>query len=92
MYVHIGGEYSLSEHLIVAILDLDQTTADPRDNTTLLFLQEAQAGGQLETVGPGLPRSAVVTVEKTYLTPVSAATIKQRQRSGSDYKNIKYIY
>ncbi|NJP41348.1 hypothetical protein HCH52_09835 [Oscillospiraceae bacterium HV4-5-C5C] len=91
MYVHIGGEYSLSEHLIVAILDLDQATADHRDTATLSFLQEAQARNELETVGPGLPRAAVVTVERTYLTPVSAATIRLRLTNDINCKDIKYI-
>ncbi|MDD2534214.1 MAG: DUF370 domain-containing protein [Eubacteriales bacterium] len=79
MYIHIGGEYSVSDRLIVGIFDFDETTH--AGSETIHFLQKAQEQDRIEHVSSELPRSFVVTVERVYLSPISAATLRRRLRS-----------
>ncbi len=76
MYIHIGGEYSVSDRLIVGIFDFDETTHEGSE--TISFLNSAQEKDQIEHVSSELPRSFVVTVERVYLSPISAATLRRR--------------
>lgn len=76
MYIHIGGEYSVSDRLIVGIFDFDETTQEGSE--TIQFLKRAQELDQIENVSSELPRSFVVTLERIYLSPISAATLRRR--------------
>ena len=76
MYVHIGGECSLPDRFIVGVFDLDSTTESSAD--TRAFLSRAERDGRLDVVSPDIPRTFVVTLDRVYLTPVAAATIRRR--------------
>jgi len=76
MYIHIGGEYSVSDRLIVGIFDFDETTREGSD--TIQFLKRAQELDRIENVSSELPRSFVVTLERIYLSPISPATLRRR--------------
>lgn len=76
MYVHIGGDYTISDSYILGIFDLDQTTAGSSD--TVRYLNEAEKGGRIEIVSPDLPRSFIVTLDRVYVSPVSVATLRKR--------------
>lgn len=76
MYIHIGGEYSVSDRLIVGIFDFDETTH--AGSETIQFLKSAQERDQIEHISSELPRSFVVTLERVYLSPISAATLRRR--------------
>lgn len=76
MYIHIGNDLSLPDLWIVAVFDMDIATQD-----SLLcreFLSRAEREGRLEWLGPEIPRSVIVTLDRVYLTPVSAQTLKAR--------------
>jgi len=76
MYVHIGGECSVSDKYIVGIFDFDGTTAATSD--TIGFLKKAEAEDRVETVSPDIPRAFVVTMDRVYITPISAMTLRRR--------------
>jgi hypothetical protein len=76
MYVHIGGEYSVSDKLIVGIFDFDLTTL--ADSETINFLKFAEENNRIENVSPDLPRSFIVTLERIYISPISASTLRRR--------------
>jgi extracellular matrix regulatory protein B len=76
MYIHIGGENSVSDKYIVGIFDLDNTTVQPSD--TIEFLARAEQNGRLEVVSPEIPRSFVVTLDRIYVTPISPGTLRRR--------------
>lgn len=80
MYVHIGGDYTISDRYILGIFDLDQTTAGAAD--TIHYLNEAERAGRIEIVSPDLPRSFIVTLDRVYVSPVSAATLRKRLAEG----------
>ena len=81
MYVHIGGDYTISDSYILGIFDLDETTDGESD--TVRYLNEAERSGRIEIVSPELPRSFIVTLDRVYISPVSVATIKKRLVSGA---------
>lgn len=76
MFIHIGGEYTLSDKWIVGIFDLDQTTTYGSD--TVDFLRKQEDLGRLDIVSPEIPRSFVVTLDRVYLSPISAKTLNSR--------------
>lgn len=76
MYVHIGGEYSVSDKFIVGVFDFDGTTGPESD--TIRFLKRAEREDRIEVISHDLPRSFIVTLERVFLSPISAATIRHR--------------
>lgn len=76
MYVHIGGEYSVSDKFIVGVFDFDGTTGPGSE--TIRFLKRAEMEDKIEVISQDLPRSFIVTLERVYLSPISAATIRHR--------------
>ena len=78
MYIHIGGECSIPDKVIVGIFDLDEVTKT--DSSTNEFLKKAQEEGRVETVSYEIPRSIIVAVDKVYISPISAGTIKKRSK------------
>jgi extracellular matrix regulatory protein B len=80
MFVHIGGECTVSDKIIVGIFDFDGTTQDTSE--TRSFLQRAESDDRVEIVSPEIPRSFVVTVDRVYITPISVATLRRRLSRG----------
>jgi hypothetical protein len=76
MYVHLGGEYSISDRFIVGIFDMDSITS--RQTDMIRFLTEAEKSGRAEYVSEEIPRSVVVTVDRVYFSPISTATLLKR--------------
>lgn len=81
MILHIGNDISIHEHWLVAILDIDRSSA----HSPLFreFLSRAEREGKLEWLGPEIPRTVVVTADRVYLTAVRAETLRQRCAEGS---------
>ena len=80
MYLHIGGEYLISYEQIIGIFDLDATIDQTPD--TLDFLHQAELREHMELVSPDIPRSYIVSDDRIYMSPISAATLRRRLRQG----------
>lgn len=78
MYVHIGGEYSIPDRMIIGIFDLDEVTG--ADSCTNEFLFKAEKESRVETISFDIPRSMIVTLERIYISPISAGTISKRAK------------
>ncbi len=76
LYIHIGGECSIPGKTIVGIFDFDAVTQS--ESETLDYLKRAEDEGRIETVSYELPRSIIVAIDKIYISPISASTIKKR--------------
>lgn len=85
MYVHIGGDYTLSSRFIVGIFDMDAVTINPEENSTMDYLRTADVMNRLETISFEIPRSMIVTLNKVYLSPVSTATLRARLKKSGTY-------
>lgn len=79
MFIHIGGEYSLSDNWIIGIFDIDQTTSYGTD--TKNFLKQQEDLGRLDMVSEEIPRSFIVTLDRVYLSPLSAKTLMARSQN-----------
>ncbi len=76
VYIHIGGECSIPGKTIIGIFDIDEVT---KSNTnTNDYLKKAEDEGRVETVSYDIPRSIIVAVDKIYISPISAGTIRKR--------------
>ncbi len=76
MFLHIGGEYTVLDRSIIGIFDFDASTHS--DSSTIELLKKADAEQLLEYVSPDIPRSFILTEDRIYVSPVSAATLKLR--------------
>ena len=78
MYLHLGQETLVNTKNIIGVFDLDTTTLSHK---TREFLARAQREKQVVNVSEELPKSFVVTQEKTqtvYITQMAPATLKKR--------------
>ncbi len=87
MYIHIGGDVSLLKKNIIAIFDMDNTTVS---KWTRQYLQYAEDKGEVINVSEEIPRTFIITEEKSnikkvYLSPVSAATLLKRAEEESGF-------
>jgi len=82
MYLHLGRDVMVPFRDIVAIFDLDNTTASYR---TRRFLELAQARGQVVDVWEDLPKSLVLCArngeQTVYISQLAAATLLGRAES-----------
>lgn len=79
MYLHLGEDYLINENDIIGIFDLDTSSIG---KSTRKYLNKAEKENRLITVSDTLPRSFVVCSgfygERTFLSNLSAATLKKR--------------
>ena len=79
MYLHLGEDYLINENDIIGIFDLDTSSIS---KFTRNYLSKAEKENRLITVSDTLPRSFVVCSgfygERTFLSNLSAATLKKR--------------
>ncbi len=74
MYLHIGEGKVLRDKNIVGIFDLDFATVSVN---TRNFLNKAQREKRVIALGYNLPKSFIVTTDKTvYLSPLNVQAIK----------------
>lgn len=76
MFIHIGGESTISDKYIVGIFDMESLTVD--SDEAIDFIRQAEEAGRVEIVSSEIPRSFVVTMDRVYLTPISVATLRRR--------------
>ena len=76
MYLHLGQNTVVTTGEIVGFFDMDNTTVS---KTTRDFLSNAERGGKVKYVSYDLPKSFVVTADKTvYVSPLSVPTLTGR--------------
>lgn len=81
MYIHVGGDVSIPSALIVGIINLE--TISEKDSATLAFMQKIESGARLELMSGDIPRSLIVTLERSYLSPLSSETLQKRWRTNA---------
>lgn len=76
MYIHIGGEISIPDRFIIAIIDLDEL--DLQDKDSLGFWEAAERAEKVEMISKAIPQTMVVCLDKIYLCPLPASTLHKR--------------
>ena len=80
MFVHIGGEYTILVDSVISLVNLETVQASSSDMKAFLKMQEDE--NILEYVSEEIPRSLILTDDRTYVSPLSVATILKRVQSG----------
>ena len=79
MYLHLGAETAVRTEDILAICDLDNTSAS---HITRSYLRAAEQAGEVVNVADNLPKSFVVCAEggkkRVYLSQLNTATLLKR--------------
>ncbi len=83
MYVHIGGNCSISDRIIIGIYDFDQLTTGKKGQLNHQYLQAKEQTFQVAVLGDDLPKSFIVTLEGIYLSPISTHILWQRLKKPS---------
>ena len=76
MFVHIGGEYTILIDSVIGLIDLDTVLASSKDMKA--FLKQQEDENILEYVSEEIPRSLILTDDRTYVSPLSVQTLKKR--------------
>lgn len=83
MYLHLGASAVIRKQDVLAILDLDNSSAS---HITRAFLSQAEREGRLEVIGEDIPRALVLCRDerggRVYLTQLSPAALARRFVSG----------
>ena len=69
MFVHIGGEYTILVDSVISLVNLETVQASSSDMNAFLKLQEDE--NILEYVSEEIPRSLILTDDRTYVSPLS---------------------
>ena len=75
MFLFIGGEKTIKSSDVVGIFNIEECSVS---RITADYLAACQKSGRIGTLTPDLPKSFVVTPDKTYISNVSNDTIRKR--------------
>lgn len=75
MFLFLGGEVSVRSDDVVGIFDIEECSVS---HMTADYLNACQRNGRIVNVSEDMPKSFVVTVDKTYISNVSHSTIVKR--------------
>ena len=78
MYIHIGGEHSISDKFIIGMFDLN--TVLPHQSDMLAFLSRREAEGRIDYLGTELPQTLIVTLDRLYISPLSTRALLHRTK------------
>ena len=83
MFLHLGGDISVNEQNITAVMDLETTSVS---KITKEYLARAEKRKEVINISDAdLPKSYVLTVDpqgvrKVYISPISSATLMKRMK------------
>jgi hypothetical protein len=76
LYIHLGGDVLIKKNKIVAIIDLE-TAAESKINQK--FLNSIKNNKKIKYISEnGKEKTLIITVQKHYLSPISAITLFKR--------------
>lgn len=80
--MHLGGDVSISDRYILAILDLD-SLVNSREGD-LGFLESIERSEGLEILSENIPQSLILTLDRIYLSPLPVKLLAERLRSARE--------
>jgi len=79
MFIHIGNDLSVLKSSITAVVDLETVLPSQKDISEFINREDEQ--GSLQYVTEEIPKSLVITDDKTYVCSISAGLILNRLKS-----------
>ena len=83
MFIHIGNDLSVLKSSITAVVDLENVLPSQKDITEFINREDEQ--GRLQYVTEEIPKSLVITDDKTYVYSLSANLILNRLKSEESF-------
>ena len=83
MFIHIGNDLSVLKSSITAVVDLENVLPSQKDITEFINHEDEQ--GRLQYVTEEIPKSLVITDDKTYVCSLSANLILNRLKSEESF-------
>lgn len=77
MFLYLGGDITVKSKDVIGIFDIEECSVS---RTTVEFLNFSQKNGRIVNVSEEMPKSFIVTENKTYISNVSNRTIALRAR------------
>lgn len=78
MFLYLGGDITVKSGGVVGIFDIEECSVS---RVTAEYLNSCQKKGIVEYVSRDMPKSFIVTADKTYISNVSHSTISRRGRN-----------
>lgn len=75
MFLFLGGEVTVRDEDVIGIFDIEECSVS---RTTVDFLNSCQKKTQIVNISENMPKSFIVTTDKTYISNVSHNTIRKR--------------
>lgn len=75
MYLFLGGDITVRSKDVIGIFDIEECSVS---RTTADFLNACQKRSQIVNISEDMPKSFIVTADKTYISNVSHNTIRKR--------------
>ncbi|MBE7070634.1 MAG: DUF370 domain-containing protein [Ruminococcaceae bacterium] len=79
MFIHIGNDMSVRKASVTAIINLETALPSRKDITDFMNLEDEQ--GRLQYVGDEIPKTLVLTDDKTYVCSLSSQVLLKRLKS-----------
>lgn len=80
MYLFLGGDFSVRSNEIIGIFNIEDCSVS---RITVDFLNQCQKKKKIVNVSEDMPKSFIVTEQKTYISNVSNSTIIKRNKGSS---------
>lgn len=79
MFLFLGGDTTVVDSEVIGIFNIEECSVS---RMTADYLNSCQKQGRIVNVSVDMPKSFIVTENKTYISNVSNDTINKRARSG----------
>ena len=83
MFIHIGNDLSVLKSSVTAVVDLETVLPTQKDVSEFINSEEEQ--GRLQYVTEDIPKTLVITDDKTYVCSLSSNLILNRLSSPENY-------
>lgn len=75
MFLFLGGDFTVRSCDVIGIFDIEECSVS---RTTAEYLNSCQKKSQIVNISEDMPKSFIVTTDKTYISNVSHNTIRKR--------------
>ncbi|MBQ6018034.1 MAG: DUF370 domain-containing protein [Clostridiales bacterium] len=83
MFIHIGNDLSVLKSSVTAVVDLETVLPTQKDVSEFINSEDEQ--GRLQYVTEDIPKSLVITDNKTYVCSLSSSLLLNRLTSSENY-------
>ena len=83
MFIHIGNDLSVLKSSVTCVVNLETVLPSQKDVSDFLNREDEQ--GRLQYVTDEIPKSLVITDDKTYVCSLSANLILNRLKSEDNF-------